>query len=202
MNLTPRQKEIFEFIQSYLGRCGVAPTVSEIRMHFKLNSLATVHKHLKALERRGWIHRSKNQARAIELSPRSALGVLEVPLFGLIAAGQPIEALEAPETLGIPEDLLGRQETFALQVTGNSMIEDGIHDGDFIIVESKTQARDGEIVVALINNEEATVKRFYREGSQVRLQPSNEKMDPIYVKTAQVQVRGVVIGLIRKYRKF
>jgi len=200
MNLTQRQSEILEFIKSYLNRAGLAPTVNEIRDHFNLNSLATVHKHLKALERRRRIVRSKNHARAIELISEDPPGMADIPLLGLISAGQPIEALEIPDSLAIPEDMLGRSDTFALQVNGDSMIEDGIHDGDFIIVESRIQAREGEIVVALIEGEEATVKRFYNEGEHIRLQPSNRTMDPIYVEAEAVQIRGVVIGLIRKYR--
>jgi repressor LexA len=200
MNLTRRQKEIFEYIKGYLEMQGVAPTVTEIKRQFNLGSVATVHKHLKALEIRECIRREKNRARAIELVPVHEVLGITIPLLGLIAAGQPIAALETPDILSIPEDMMGRTETYALRVTGNSMIEDGIHDGDFIIIESRSEVRDGEIVIALIDGEEATVKRFYREGAVVRLQPSNSQMAPIFAPVDSIKIQGVVIGLIRKYR--
>ncbi|MBN1357118.1 transcriptional repressor LexA [bacterium] len=200
MNLTQKQKEIFTFIRSYLRRHGIAPTVDEIRRHFDLRSVATVHKHLQALEKRECIRRSKNRARAIDLVPVQGNSI-EIPLVGLIAAGQPIAALENPDILAIPEDMIGRSETYALRVTGDSMIEDGIHEGDFIIVESRPEARDGEIVIALVDGDEATVKRFFREGLVARLQPSNSEMDPIYIPMDRLQIQGVVIGLIRKYHR-
>ncbi len=200
MNLTNRQKQIFEYIRGYIRTHGVAPTVTEIRNHFNLRSLATVHKHLQALEMRKCLRRTKNCARAIEIIPVEGTTSVDIPLLGLIAAGQPIAALANPDVLTIPEDMMGRSDTYALRVTGNSMIQDGIHDGDFIIVESREQAHDGEIVVALIDGEDATVKRFYREGSVIRLQPSNSEMDPIFISAERVRIQGVVIGLIRKYR--
>ncbi|MBN1552176.1 transcriptional repressor LexA [bacterium] len=201
MNLTQRQKEIYDFIKSYLSRNGIAPTVTEIQSFFKLRSVATVHKHLTALENRECIRRSKNRARAIELISIKPSESLYVPLLGLIAAGEPIAAIENPDTLSIPEDMIGRTETYALKVKGNSMIEDGIHEGDHIIIEKRSEALDGEIVVALIDSEEATVKRFYREGSMIKLQPANRDMDPLYIKADRIVIQGVVIGLIRKYRR-
>jgi len=200
MNLTARQREIFDFIKDYLSVHGVAPSVTEIRERFHLGSLGTVHKHLKALETRGCIRRFKGRARAIEIIESQDVGAYDVPMLGLIAAGTPIEALEVPDSLSIPEDMLGRGRTFSLQVNGDSMIEDGIHDGDYIIVESRNEARDGEIVVALVDGTEATVKRLYHEGEHIRLQPSNREMEPIVVSATDVEIRGVVIGLIRKYR--
>lgn len=200
MNLTARQQEIFNYIKEYLSKHGVAPSVTEIRQRFNLGSLGTVHKHLKALESRGCIRRFKGRARAIEIIEEDAIGAYEVPMLGLIAAGTPIEALEVPDSLSIPEDMLGRGNTFSLQVNGDSMIEDGIHDGDYIIVESRRDARDGEIVVALVEGSDATVKRIYHEGKTIRLQPSNREMNPIMVSASDVEIRGVVIGLIRKYR--
>lgn len=201
MNLTPRQKQILEFIQSYLEQTGTAPTVNEIRDHFRLGSLATVHKHLQALEYRGALKRDPRRARAMDIIPLHALPGVEIPLLGLIAAGQPITALENPDTLSIPEDMLGRRETYALKVTGNSMIGDGIHDGDFLIIESRSSAEEGEIVVALIGGTDTTVKRYFRERGRIRLQPSNESMKPIYVSEEELMIRGVVIGLIRKYQR-
>jgi len=198
MNLTQRQKEIFQFIRSYLRSHGVAPTVDEIRRNFGLRSVATVHKHLQALEKRDCIRRSKNRARAIDLLPVQGNAV-DIPLVGLIAAGMPIAALENPDTLAIPEDMIGRSDTYALKVTGDSMIEDGIHEGDYIIIESRLDVHDGEIVIALIDGDEATVKRLFREGPVIRLQPSNSEMGPIFMPADRVQIQGVVIGLIRKY---
>ncbi|MBN1297279.1 transcriptional repressor LexA [bacterium] len=200
MNLTARQREILDFITDYITRHGLAPSVTEIKDRFQLGSLGTVHKHLKALESRGCIRRSKGCARAIEVIRLPSSRICEVPMLGLIAAGSPIEALEIPDSLSIPEDMLGRGQTYSLQVNGDSMIEDGIHDEDFIIVESRSEARNGEIVVAVVDESEATVKRWYREGDRVRLQPSNATMQPIVVSAASVKIRGVVIGLIRKYR--
>lgn len=202
MNLTPRQREILEYIRHYIQKCRVAPTVNEIRDHFRLNSTATVHKHLKALESRGVIHRSRQKARAIELLSSPMTSNFEIPLLGAIAAGQPIAALETPDTLAIPEDMLGHSETYALRVQGNSMIDDGINDGDYVIIESRSDARDGEIVVALIHDDEATIKRFFREGGRIRLQPSNSTMSPMIYSGSEIQIRGVVIGLIRKYKSF
>ncbi len=200
MNLTARQKQILDYIQRYLTRHGIAPTVMEIRNFFNLSSLSTVHKHLKALEKRGCIQRSKGQARAIHICRNESGVYQEIPMLGYIAAGEPIQAFDIPETLSIPDDMLGRGDTFSLQVNGDSMIEDGIHDGDFLIVESRNQAKDGEIVVALVNGDDATVKRYYREGLNIRLQPSNRMMEPIYVSGDALVIRGVVIGLMRKYR--
>jgi len=200
MNLTARQKEIYDFIQSYIYSHGIAPSVTEIRDKFNLGSLGTIHKHLKALEKRGCIRRSKGHARAIEIVNDSQSVSYNIPMLGLIAAGSPIEALEIPDTLAIPEEMLGHGSTFSLQVNGDSMIEDGINDGDYIIVESRSHASNGEIVVALIDGNEATVKRFFAEGDKIRLQPSNKNMSPILVAANTVTIRGVVIGLIRKYR--
>jgi repressor LexA len=200
MNLTARQKEILSYLRDYIVNHGIAPSVTEIKDFFNLGSLGTVHKHLKALEKRGCIRRSKGHARAIELKQMVESQMPEIPMLGLIAAGSPIQACEVPETLTIPEDMLGRGQTFSLQVTGQSMIEDGIHDGDYLVVESRLMAHEGEIVVAVVNGEDATVKRFHREGKNIRLQPSNKQMEPIIVPAETVEIRGIVIGLIRKYR--
>ncbi len=200
MNLTARQKEFFNYIKKYLAAHRIAPSVMEMRDHFSLGSLSTVHKHLKALEKRGYIVRSKGYARAIKIKEDAGVFSQEIPMLGLIAAGEPIQAFDVPETITIPEDMLGRSETFSLQVNGDSMIGDGIHDGDYLIVERRSQAYDGEIVVALVDGDDATVKRIYREGKNVRLQPSNAAMAPIIVPGTSIEIRGVVIGLLRKYR--
>ena len=151
MNLTARQKEFFNYIKKYLAAHRIAPSVMEMRDHFSLGSLSTVHKHLKALEKRGYIVRSKGYARAIKIKEDAGVFSQEIPMLGLIAAGEPIQAFDVPETITIPEDMLGRSETFSLQVNGDSMIGDGIHDGDYLIVERRSQAYDGEIVVDWIN---------------------------------------------------
>ena len=200
MILTKRQKQLYDYLDDYIATHGFAPTLEEIGEHFHLNSLATVHKHLTNLEHKGLIMRKWNFSRAIELVPRQKKsGAVELPLLGLVAAGQPIEALENNETFTVPEEFIRRQNTFVLRVKGNSMIEDGIWDGDYIIVEERPSAENGETVVALVNGE-ATVKRFYREkGGKVRLQPANESMQPIIVHDKDVEIRGAVVAVMRKY---
>lgn len=201
MVLTKKQKEILDYVQAYINRMGYAPTLREIGSHFGLSSVATVHKHLKTLEEKGMLRREEGRARYVELNdPETAPRAMSVPLLGLVAAGSPIEVLEQPDTITLPEDLLGAGETFVLTVKGDSMIEDHIMDGDHIIVEKKNHAQNGEIVVALIENE-ATVKRFYREAGRVRLQPANASMQPIYVDDRELRIQGVVIGILRKMKR-
>jgi repressor LexA len=200
MILTKRQKQLYDYLDDYIATHGFAPTLEEIGEHFRLNSLATVHKHLTNLEHKGLIMRKWNFSRAIELVPRQKKsGAVGLPLLGLVAAGQPIEALENHETFTVPEEFIRRQNTFVLRVKGNSMIEDGIWDGDYIIVEERPSAENGETVVALVNGE-ATVKRFYREkGEKIRLQPANESMQPLIVRDKDVEIRGAVVAVMRKY---
>ena len=200
MVLTKRQKELVDYLRSYIGEQGYAPTLEEIGEHFQLASLATVHKHLSNLEAKGIIRRTWNHSRAIELveEPRR-VSALELPLLGRVAAGAPIEELEDPDTITVPEELIGRGSTFVLRVAGDSMIDDGIWDGDYIVVEERSDAANGETVVAVVDGE-ATVKRFYREvGDQIRLQPANEKLSPIMVSDASLRIRGVVVAVMRKY---
>lgn len=199
MYLTKRQKEIADFIGRFIADRGYAPTLAEIGEAMQLSSVATVHKHLVNLEQKGVLKRYWNQGRAMELQPgMRRTAAVEIPLLGRVAAGRPIEAVEQAEVLTVPESMVGRNETYVLQVAGDSMTGEGILEGDYIIVESRAEAVDGEIVVALIGDD-ATVKRLYREGPVVRLQPSNPTMQPIRVPAEQVRVRGVVIGLIRKF---
>lgn len=200
MILTKRQKQLYDYLDDYIATHGFAPTLEEIGAKFRLNSLATVHKHLTNLEHKGLIVRKWNFSRAIELVPRQKKsGAVELPLLGLVAAGQPIEALENNETFTVPEEFIRRQNTFVLRVKGNSMIDDGIWEGDYIIVEERPSAENGETVVALVKGE-ATVKRFYREkGGRIRLQPANESMQPIIVREKDVEVRGAVVAVMRKY---
>lgn len=200
MFLTKRQKELLDYIQAYLTRHGYAPTLEEIGAHFELSSLATVHKHLSNLEEKGLIRRTWNHSRAIELVPqRKKARAVEVPLLGRVAAGRPIEALEQDDTIALPEELIRRDNTYVLRVAGSSMVDDGIWDGDYIVVEERPTAENGETVIATIDGE-ATVKRFYREkGGKIRLQPANEKMDPIIVRANDLEIRGVVVAVMRKY---
>jgi repressor LexA len=210
--LTERQKAILEFIQSFQREHGIAPTHREICEEFGYSSYGTVYKHLKLLERKGYLTRDWNQKRGIQIvegekeqspEPRaeSEAGDRELPLYGRIAAGRPIEAITDQETIGVPGHLLSRRTggQFVLRVVGDSMIEDGIHDGDFVIVLGRKEADPGDMVVALVEGE-VTLKRLYPEGEWIRLQPANAAMDPIRVPARQVQVQGVVVGLMRKYQ--
>ncbi len=199
--LTKRQKQLVDFLENYISEHGYAPTLSEVGQYFGLSSLATVHKHLNNLEQKGFIRRVHNHSRAMEVTaePRRS-HASRVSLLGRVAAGVPIEAIETPETISVPEDFIRRDNTFCLRVKGDSMIEDGIRDGDYIIVEGREVADNGETVVALIGDE-ATVKKFYREtDGRVRLQPANAAMEPILASPADVTIRGVVVGLMRHYR--
>jgi repressor LexA len=198
--LTKRQKEFVDYLDGYIIKQGYAPTFEEIGRHFGLSSLATIHKHLTNLEKKGLIRRKWNRSRALEIVPRERrVSALELPLLGRVAAGAPIEALEHPDTIAVPEELVGRGETFVLRVRGSSMIKEGILDGDYIVVESRAQADNGDTVVALVQGD-ATVKRFYREkAGMVRLQPANDQMKPILARAADVEIRGVVVAVMRKY---
>lgn len=198
--VTPRQKEMLDYLRSYIAEHGYAPTLEEIGQHFGLASLATVHKHIQNLERKGLVRRLAHQSRALELAPPASVSrAIEVPLLGSVAAGTPIESLETPDTIAVPEEMLGRRDTFALRVRGDSMVGEGILDGDLILVETRADAPNGSTVVALVRGE-ATVKRLHRERGRVRLQPANERVPPIVVAERDVEVRGVVIGLVRRYR--
>jgi len=200
VTLTKRQKELVAYLRGYIAEHGYAPTLEEIGEHFSLTSLATVHKHLSNLEAKGVIRRTWNHSRAIELveQPRRVEAV-ELPLLGRVAAGQPIEELEDRDSISVPEELIGRGNTFVLRVAGDSMVDDGIWDGDYIVVEERSDADNGDTVVAIVDGD-ATVKRLYREGEDtIRLQPANERLEPILVAATDVQIRGVVVAVMRKY---
>lgn len=201
MTITKRQKELLDYLRDYISRFGYAPTLAEIGHQFGLTSLATVHKHLKNLEAKKLIRRQWNRSRALEMvsPPKKRPGVVELPLLGSVAAGAPIEAVETKETLAVPEDLVRGENVFVLKVKGDSMIEEQIRDGDLILVQACSTAENGATVVALINGE-ATVKKFYRAGGEkIRLEPANERVAPILVRGDQVEIRGVVVAVIRKY---
>jgi repressor LexA len=198
--LTKRQKELVDYLETYILKAGYAPTLEEIGQHFGLSSLATIHKHLTNLERKGMIRRKWNRSRALEVVPRQRrAAAIELPLIGRVAAGAPIEPLEQHDTISVPEDLVGRGETFVLRVKGTSMVQEGILDGDYVIVQSRNQADNGDMVVALVRGE-ATVKRFYREkAGMIRLQPASEGLAPILARAGDVEIRGVVTAVMRKY---
>jgi repressor LexA len=203
MILTRRQKEIRDYLEDYIANNGYAPTLEEIGAHFGLSSLATVHKHLSNMEHKGIIARKWNLSRAIEIAPpEKTTQAVALPLLGRVAAGTPIEAVETRDTLTVPGDLVRRpHQAFALQVNGTSMIDEGILDGDYIIVEQRPTADNGDTVVALINGE-ATVKKFHRErGGRIRLQPANATMSPIMVREKDLEVRGIVVAVLRRYKR-
>lgn len=207
--LTERQKEILEFIEEFKESEGIAPTHREICEHFGYSSYGTVYKHLKLLAEKGFLWRDWNQKRGLKLlrpAPGKKSGgeteaVRELPFYGLIAAGRPIEAVSGNERLPVPEHLLSgrRGRHYVLRVTGDSMIDEGIHDGDLVVVQAREKAEAGEMVVALVGGEEATLKRFFPEGRKVRLQPANPNMEPFRVSAADVKVQGIVVGLMRRF---
>ena len=199
--LTKRQKELLDYLAQYIEQNGYAPTLEEIGRNFALGSLATVHKHLQNLERKGHIRRLPNRSRALEVTPRDGTrATVQVPLLGRVAAGNPLEPVEVPESVALPEELLGRGDTFALRVQGDSMKDDGILDGDVVVIESRAAVENGATVVALVRGE-ATLKRFFRaERGKVRLMPANERIAPIVAAAEDVEVRGEVVALLRRYR--
>lgn len=206
MRLTKREHEIFEFIADYIEANQYAPTLQEIADYFGLSSLATVHKHLKNLESKGAVDRDWNRARGMEVHRPEGHDVAvhgaEIPLLGLVAAGYPIEANLENETIAIPEEMLGRKRTFALRASGWSMIDEGIRDGDILVVEARETAEAGQTVVALlanVKNPGATVKKFYRQGNRIRLQPANDSMDPLYYDACDVTIQGILTGMLRRY---
>jgi repressor LexA len=199
-NLTKRQRQILDFINDFKRKHGYAPTVREIGEHFNLSSPATVQVHLDNLKAKGFLKKSVNEARSIELVEASVnwAEAIELPLVGLITAGEPIEAVEENETIAVPSDFVTDIfNSYVLRVKGESMIEDGILSGDYVIVEKNPSPRNGDVVVALLNNAYATLKKFYREPNRIRLQPANSTMKPIYSQDPLIQ--GVVRGVIRKF---
>ncbi len=218
--LTRKQHELLLYIHKHLGETGVSPSFEEMKEALDLKSKSGVHRLISALEERGFIRRLPNRARALEVvkmpemkggaaatgpaqvtPPQAANSndIIELPLHGRIAAGTPIEALQGTETLPVPAALLGPGEHYALEVAGDSMVEEGILDGDYALIRKTDTARDGEIVVALVNNEEATLKTFRREGSMIRLDPANRRYDPQRYRPEQVVVQGRLAGLLRRY---
>jgi repressor LexA len=202
MTLTKRQNEILAYLRAHIAEHGYAPSFEEIAEQFTFASLATVHEHLTNLERKGYIRRQYNESRSIEvLPPRGTAKATEIPLLGKVAAGLPIESLMHDETIAVPDEILPRRgPNYALKVAGNSMIDEHIIDGDYVVVHGRDAAENGEMVIALVNGSEATVKKFYREtGGWIRLQPANTTMSPMRYQERDVLIQGVVVGIIRKY---
>ena len=201
MAITARQRQVFEFINRYLEVHKQPPTIAEIGRHFKMSSPASVHNIISTLEREGLIRKIPNVSRGIEIV-RQETGneSYEIPLLGRVAAGQPIEAILSHETIAVPRDMAGRGRMYALRVRGDSMIEENIQDDDIIIVSAQQTAENGQVVVALIDDNYATVKKFYREPDFIRLEPANPQFKTIFIKTPErLQIQGIVRGLIRKY---
>lgn len=200
MPLTKRQKEILTYLKAFLGDQGYSPTLEEIADHFGMASLNGVYKHLKVLEERGFIRRLSNRARSIQiLEPEKESHSPALPLLGYVAAGNPIEAVVNSDEVSVPEMFLTRGSNYVLRVAGDSMIDEHIQDGDLIIIEQRQDAHNGETIVALVDGEEATLKRYYREGTRIRLQPANETMTPIFVDESRLTIQGIVVGLMRRY---
>ncbi len=199
MPLTKRQKDILDYLKDFLHRHGYSPTLAEIANHFSLASLNGVYKHLRALEERGFIRRLCNQSRSIQVLETSLSRQVVLPLLGYIAAGQPVETVTDVEEISVPESFLTRRKNYVLRVRGDSMIDEHIQDGDYVVIEQREEARNGETVIALIDGESSTLKKFYREGNRIRLQPANPDLTPLYVDEAQLQVQGVVVGVMRRY---
>lgn len=203
ITLYRRQKQILDFIKQYIEKYGYSPTLAEIAESIGVSSLATVHEHLGALSQKGVIKRFEGAVRGIEVIDQKISSVLkgiELPILGFIAAGQPIMTYSDPDaTVNVPPNMVsGKRRTYVLQVKGDSMIEDGILDGDYVIIEEQQTATDGEIVVALLDNGLATLKRFYREPDRIRLEPANASMDPIYA--TDVKIQGKCVGVIRRFQ--
>jgi repressor LexA len=206
MAITKRQREVYDFIAEFVERNNYTPSYQEIGDGLGLNSLATVHKHISNLEKKGLLSRDYNRSRSIDLLPpkgrmKQAMSIntgMVLPLVGRIAAGQPIEAIERPETISLA-DFTRSKDVFVLEVRGESMQDEHILDGDYVLVEKTKVAHNGDIVVALVEGADATLKRIYREGDKIRLQPSNSKMKPIIVPAADLAIQGRVIGVLRKY---
>lgn len=199
--LTRRQREILDFLAEFIKHRGYAPSLEEIGRRFGLTSLATVHKHLTNLEEKGFIRRARNRSRSVELVPtRVGRRAIELPLLGTVAAGVPIEAVAGSETIAVPEDIVAVRDTYyALRVSGNSMIDEQIRDGDVVIVKDRKSADNGEMVIALLDDADVTLKKFYRDSGRIRLQPANPELPPLVVKPDRVQIQGVVVGVMRRY---
>lgn len=200
MSLTKRQREILDYVESFIENYGYSPSFEEIARFFGYSSLATVHEHLSNLERKGFLRKNYNKSRSLELVPAEGTLAVDLPLLGTVAAGLPIEAIEEQETVSVPHDMLRSGNNYVLRVRGDSMVDEQIRDGDFIVVNSRQTAENGEMVVALVHGDSATVKKYYRErDGRIRLQPANVTMDPMYFDEKDVTIQGIVVAVIRRY---
>jgi len=199
--LTKRQKQIFDYVAKYIKKNNYAPSLEEIGRHFRLSSVSTVHQHIETLRTKGYLKKIENQPRSIELNKKKRFSdLIQIPLLGTIAAGQPIEAIENKETIEVPKSQLSKSgKHYTLRVQGNSMIDEGIYDGDIIVIRHQSVADNGQTVVAIINDNEATLKKIYREKDRFRLQPANPSLFPIYTK--ELEVRGIVVKIIRNFER-
>lgn len=199
--LTKRQKQIYDFIKSYIDNKGFSPTLEEIKKHFRLSSLSTIHQHIGALADKDFITKDDNLARSISLVEKTS-DLIKIPLLGTIAAGKPIEAIQEKETIAVPKAKLPRSgELYALRVVGNSMVDENINDGDIVVIKNQSVAENGQKVVALIDNHEATLKKFYREKRKIRLQPANSAMEPIMIEPSRLLIQGVVVDIIKSKKE-
>lgn len=199
MALTRRQRQIYDFVRSFVESKGYSPSLEEIGAQFGLSSVATVHKHVQHLVEKGYLRKAWNRSRSVE-PVQTSPGTIELLLLGAVAAGAPIEAIEVEERIAVPAEMVRRRDqTFVLRVRGDSMIEEHIRDGDCVVVERRSEARNGETVVALLRGSEATLKKFYRRGAKVVLEPANQTLRPLEVPAEDVEIRGVVRGLLRSY---
>jgi repressor LexA len=200
MPLTKRQREILDYVESFLENYGYSPSFEEIASFFGYSSLATVHEHLSNLERKGYLRKNYNKSRSLEVVPAEGTLAVDLPLLGTVAAGLPIEAIEQQETVTVPHDMLRAGNNYVLRVRGDSMVDEQIRDGDYVVVNSRQTAENGEMVVALVDGDSATVKKFYRErGGRIRLQPANPTMEPMFFDETRVTIQGIVVAVIRKY---
>jgi repressor LexA len=199
VHLTRRQKEILDFIRGYVDERGYAPSLAEIGVRFGLSSVATVHKHVQNLVEKGLLRKAWNRSRSIELVEPVSAAAVEIPLLGRVAAGAPIEAVATSDSLAVPAALVGNRPCYALRVSGDSMVDEHILDGDFVILETRKEPRPGEAVVALIRREDVTLKRFYPAGPMVRLVPANPALSAMEFPAEDVELQGVVVGVIRSF---
>ncbi len=201
IRFTPRQRQIFDFIRSYLAEKGYPPTLDEIAAHLGLSAPSTVHEHLAQMHAKGILKRTYHKKRSSEPAMAPVLPAVELPLVGSVVAGPPTESYTFPESVSVPANMVGRGKHFALRVLGESMRDEDIAEGDILVVRQAQRAEPGDLVIALVEGRETTVKRFYPERRHVRLQPSNRAMRPIRVPKAEVQIQGIAVGLLRSYRK-
>jgi repressor LexA len=199
--LTQKQRQLLDFLETFVQEEGYSPTLEEMALGIGVRSVATVHKHLEALQSKGYVQRGKNQGRSTQpiMASQDEEMAVQLPMLGLIAAGQPILAVQQSETVAVPPQLVGRGECYVLRVTGDSMIEEHILDGDWVVVERRETARNGEVVVALIDGEEVTLKRFFHSTGRVQLVPANPDMHPIILPADRVRIQGVVVGVMRQF---